>query len=101
MRDTFTISLRKGELVMHSETYDTSIMGAKERAQGQYDFIKHVAKDMHDFDAVFSIHECVCAGARSPRRSGRQPDADARAHTLVPGRPPSTARRRSSSATAT
>jgi hypothetical protein len=59
MRDTFTLSLRSGKLAMHSETYDTKILGAKARAQGQFDFIKGVAKDIPNFDAVFSIHECA------------------------------------------
>lgn len=57
MKDTFSLSVRKGKLVQHSQTYDTSIDGAKERSQGQFDFLKDVAKDMEDFDAVFSIHE--------------------------------------------
>lgn len=67
MRDTFTISLRSGELAMHSETYDTSILGAQDRAQGQYNFIQDVAKYIPDFDAVFSIHEYVSSRCQ-PRR---------------------------------
>lgn len=93
MRDTFTLSLRNGELAMHSETFDPSIVGAQARAQGQFDFIKDVVKDIPNFDAVFSIHECVSRSALLRLAC----KADAPLPSLVRV----AARRRSSSATTT
>jgi hypothetical protein len=62
LRDTFSMTNKDGKLTMHSRKYDTNIKGADERAQGQFDFIKDVAKDIPDFEAVFAIHECVRLG---------------------------------------
>ena len=59
LRDTFSMTNKDGKLTMHSRKYDTGIKGADERAQGQFDFIKDVAKDIPDFEAVFAIHEYV------------------------------------------
>lgn len=68
LRDTFSMTNKAGQLTMHTRRYDTNIMGADDRAQGQFDFIKDVAKDIPDFEAVFAIHECV------PSRLQRLPD---------------------------
>lgn len=96
LRDTFAMTNKNGKLTLHSRKYDTTIKGADDRAQGQFDFIKDVSKDIPDFEATFAIHECVDPPSPlDPRRRASSRLTLGSLPTLAP------ARRRSSSRTRT
>jgi hypothetical protein len=56
MPDTFTLRIRRGSL-RTSVSFGDEIYGANERLEGQADLVKHVAKDLGDLTAVYSVHD--------------------------------------------
>jgi hypothetical protein len=54
----FSLTIVNGTLTKHTFTFDpASIYGSADRAQGQFDLIKDVAKWIPDMTAVLSIQD--------------------------------------------